>query len=81
MFNHLVAPPRFLRPASERAAAAPANDDGETQTLLAEEALEDTAVLPSELGRSGFDVVPPEEHSNHAHAHSGPSQPQGEIRI
>ncbi|TBU32242.1 hypothetical protein BD311DRAFT_785770 [Dichomitus squalens] len=81
MFNHLVAPPRFLRPASERTGAAPAPDDGETQTLLAEEALEDTAVLPSELGRTGFDVVPPEEHSNHAHTHGVPSQAEGEIRI
>ena len=67
MFNHLVSPPRFLRPASERAAAAPAEDEGETQTLLAEEALDETAALPSELGRSGFDVVPPEEHSGHTH--------------
>ena len=67
LFNHLVTPPRFLRPASERAATAPTEDEGETQALLAEEALEDTAALPSELGRSGFDVVPPEEHATHAH--------------
>ncbi|KAI0708995.1 hypothetical protein C8Q76DRAFT_95876 [Earliella scabrosa] len=67
LFNHLVTPPRFLRPTSERAATAPTEDEGETQALLAEEALEDTAALPSELGRSGFDVVPPEEHATHAH--------------
>ena len=78
LFNHLVAPPRFLRPASERAApAAPTEDEGETQTLLAEEALEDTAVLPSELGRSGFDVVPPEEHAAHPHALGRSSASQG----
>ncbi|KAI0781124.1 hypothetical protein BD413DRAFT_21691 [Trametes elegans] len=73
LFNRLVSPPRFLRP-SENAPAAPAEDEDETQTLLAEEALEDTAVLPSELGRSGFDVLPPEEHANHAHvrAPTGP---------
>ncbi|CDO70723.1 hypothetical protein BN946_scf184798.g38 [Trametes cinnabarina] len=50
--------------------AAPTEDEAETQTLLAEEALEDTSILPSELGRSGFDVVPPEEHAAHAHRHS-----------
>ncbi|RDX48330.1 hypothetical protein OH76DRAFT_1404907 [Lentinus brumalis] len=67
LFNHLVTPPRFLRPASERAAAAPTDDEGETQTLLAEESLDDTAVLPVDLGRGGFDVVPPEEHATHPH--------------
>ena len=67
LFNHLVTPPRFLRSASERAATAPTEDEGETQTLLAEEALDDTTALPSELGRSGFDVVPPEELSAHTH--------------
>ncbi|KAI0361898.1 hypothetical protein OH77DRAFT_1416081 [Trametes cingulata] len=87
LFNHLVTPPRFLRPASGHAPAAPTEDEGETQTLLAEEALEDTAVLPSELGRSGFDVIPPEEHANHAHTHSrAPTNPvlaagDGELRV
>ncbi|KAI9064238.1 hypothetical protein FKP32DRAFT_1570517 [Trametes sanguinea] len=70
LFNRLVRPPRFLRPRSEDVPAAPTEDEGETQTLLAEEALEDTAILPSELGRSGFDVVPPEEHAAHQHKHS-----------
>ncbi|KAI0807203.1 hypothetical protein C8Q74DRAFT_1187396 [Fomes fomentarius] len=70
LFNHLVSPPRFLRLASERAATAPTEDEDETQTLLAEEALDDTAALPSELGRSGFDVVPPEELPAHAHGHT-----------
>ncbi|KAJ2979774.1 hypothetical protein NUW54_g11092 [Trametes sanguinea] len=70
LFNRLVRPPRFLRPRSDDVPAAPTEDEGETQTLLAEEALEDTAILPSELGRSGFDVVPPEEHAAHQHKHS-----------
>ncbi|RPD65942.1 hypothetical protein L226DRAFT_530075 [Lentinus tigrinus ALCF2SS1-7] len=74
LFNHLVAPPRFLRPASERAAAVPTEEEAETQTLLAEEALDDTAALPSELGRSGFDVVPPEEHATHPHGRTTTSQ-------
>ncbi|KAI0374693.1 hypothetical protein BV20DRAFT_986450 [Pilatotrama ljubarskyi] len=87
LFNHLVTPPRFLRPTSGHPPAAPTEDEGETQTLLAEEALEDTAVLPSELGRSGFDVIPPEEHANHAHAHSrAPTNPvlaagDGQVRV
>ena len=76
MFNHLVAPPSFLRPPTE-ANAAPNLDQSETQTLLADEALEDTAVLPSDLGRSGFDVVPPEEHAAHPHALGRSSASQG----
>ncbi|KAI0646875.1 hypothetical protein C8Q79DRAFT_956777 [Trametes meyenii] len=67
LFNRLVSPPRFLR-STEASPATPSDDEAETQTLLAEEALEDTAVLPSDLGRSGFDVVPPEEHAHHAHS-------------
>ncbi|KAH9946273.1 uncharacterized protein BXZ73DRAFT_37074 [Epithele typhae] len=67
LFNHIVAPPRFLRPAWEGVIGT-SDDQAETQTLLAEEALEDTAVLPSDLGRSGFDVVPPQEHPHHAHS-------------
>ncbi|KAH9854018.1 hypothetical protein C2E23DRAFT_914158 [Lenzites betulinus] len=85
LFNHLVTPPRFLRPAAAHASAAPNEDAGETQTLLAEEALEDTAVLPSDLGRSGYDVVPPEEHANHAHTHlrsaSGPAPAADEPEV
>ena len=73
MFNHLVAPPSFLRPPAG-ANAAPNLYQSETQTLLADEALEDTAVLPSDLGRSGFDVVPPQEHETDAHGTRRPSQ-------
>ncbi|PIL23824.1 transporter [Ganoderma sinense ZZ0214-1] len=73
MFNHLVAPPSFLRPPTE-ANTPPNLDQSETQTLLADEALEDTAVLPSDLGLSGFDVVPPQEHETHAHNTRRPSQ-------
>ncbi|KAI0721584.1 hypothetical protein C8T65DRAFT_630476 [Cerioporus squamosus] len=82
LFNHLVTPPRFLRPASERAAAAPTDDEGETQTLLAEESLEDTAVLPVDLGRSGFDVVPPEEHATHPHGRGRTTEgPASEVAV
>ncbi|OJT08881.1 Solute carrier family 35 member F6 [Trametes pubescens] len=86
LFNHLISPPRFLRPASSEPPAAPTEDDAETATLLAEEALEDTALLPSELGRSGFDVVPPEElarsHSrSRAATGSVPAAGEGEDRV
>lgn len=82
----MVNPPRFLRPRSSESPAAPTEDDAETATLLAEEALDDTALLPSELGRSGFDVVPPEElvrsHSrSRAPTGSVPAAGDGEDRV
>ncbi len=65
MFNTLVNPPRFLRPHALTAA----DDSDETRALLAQEALDETAVLPADLGQGGYDVVPP--HS----AHAGAQQP------
>ncbi|KAA1471279.1 hypothetical protein DENSPDRAFT_837241 [Dentipellis sp. KUC8613] len=60
LFNNLVNPPRFIRPAE---IAQPAESDA--APLLydeeAEEALEETAVLPADLGQSGYDVVPAEQ--------------------
>ncbi|TFY51523.1 hypothetical protein EVG20_g10963, partial [Dentipellis fragilis] len=60
LFNNLVNPPRFLLPAE---VAQPAESD--VTPLLydeeAEEALEETAVLPADLGQSGYDVVPAEQ--------------------
>ncbi|KAH9901202.1 hypothetical protein C8Q73DRAFT_234430 [Cubamyces lactineus] len=86
LFNSLVNPPRFLRPRDAHTSAAPTEDEGETRTLLAEESLEDTAILPSELGRSGFDVVPPEEHAHHQHSRGPTTGPvlaagEGEDRV
>lgn len=82
----MVNPPSFLRPRSTESPVAPTEDDAETATLLAEEALDDTALLPSELGRSGFDVVPPEElvrsHSrSRPAAGSVPAAGDGEDRV
>jgi hypothetical protein len=60
LFNNLVNPPKFLRPR----APEPGPLD-ERRALLAHEALDETAVLPADLGQSGYDVVPP--HGNHPH--------------
>ena len=50
-------PPSFLLPsASAHSAAAETTD--EERALLAEQALEETATLPADLGTSGYDVVP-----------------------
>ena len=66
MFNNLVKPPfAFLRPASgpEYAdALAPVDRDEESHALLAEQALDETAALPADLGQSGYDALPPHEH-------------------
>ncbi|KAF8528214.1 hypothetical protein BU17DRAFT_38929 [Hysterangium stoloniferum] len=55
LFNNLVNPPSCLRPAPT---AAPIEEEGR---LLREDALDETAVLPADLGTSGYDVVPPRE--------------------
>ncbi|KAI0340587.1 hypothetical protein BDW22DRAFT_1359983 [Trametopsis cervina] len=57
LFNSLVKPPWFLRPR----AVEPAADSEEARALLAAEALDETAVLPADLGQGGFDVVPPNQ--------------------
>lgn len=69
-FNNLVNPPKFLRPRVPEAADASTD---ETRALLAHEALDETAVLPADLGQSGYDVVPP--HGAHPH---GPAVVQGQ---
>ena len=68
LFNTLVSPPRFLRPR----AASEVDVDDETRALLAHEALDETAVLPADLGQSGYDVVPP--HSAHPHGQQQPAR-------
>ncbi|PSS37422.1 hypothetical protein PHLCEN_2v726 [Hermanssonia centrifuga] len=55
VFNNLIAPPSFIRPRAEGAGG------DETRALLAHEALDETAILPADLGQSGFDVIPPHE--------------------
>jgi len=65
LFNNLVSPPSFIRPST-----SPLEDEGlvagrnledreEERALLSERVLRDTAVLPADLGQSGFDVEPP----------------------
>ena len=57
-------PPSFLLPSgsgghSPRAAnSAAAETADEERGLLTEQALEETAALPADLGTSGYDVVP-----------------------
>ncbi|OBZ75567.1 Solute carrier family 35 member F6 [Grifola frondosa] len=64
LFNNLVSPPRFLRPASDatphvaHALLPEEEEEEETRSLFAEHALDETAALPADLGQSGFDVVP-----------------------
>lgn len=58
LFNGLVDPPKILRPRADGEAASPELGDPEERAHLVEEALEETAVLPADLGQSGFDVVP-----------------------
>ncbi|CAE6414865.1 unnamed protein product [Rhizoctonia solani] len=53
LFNNLIEPPAFIRPTSRE----PVIDD-ERRALLAEQHLNETAVLPADAGQSGFDVVP-----------------------
>jgi len=56
LFNNLISPPCS-------SAAPNTGDADEAQALLADEGLEETAVLPADLGQSGFDVVPAGQHA------------------
>ena len=60
LFNNLVATPSFLRGPPP---AAPAEDtlDEEADRLLSA-SLDETALLPADLGQSGFDVLPEGQH-------------------
>ena len=63
MFNNLVAPPPFVpRPSSAQAPLLGAEEQEEEARALLEEHLDETAVLPADLGQSGYDVVP-DEHA------------------
>ena len=50
-------PPKFLL-----LGAGAGTEEAEERRLIAEDSLEDTAVLPADLGTSGYDVVPPHQH-------------------
>ncbi|KAF8579501.1 hypothetical protein K439DRAFT_1654580 [Ramaria rubella] len=52
LFNNLVNPPACVRPPGPSVAAE------EERALLREGTLEETAVLPADLGTAGYDVVP-----------------------
>jgi len=65
VFNSLVAPPSFLRVPTATSGGVPPSENApllgeeeEDVAAAARRSLEETAILPSDLGRSGFDVVP-----------------------
>ncbi|KAF8559623.1 hypothetical protein OG21DRAFT_1430574 [Imleria badia] len=60
LFNNLVQPPAFLR--STPTFIAPTTGAEEGDALLANSALDESASLPADLGQSGFDVLPADEH-------------------
>ncbi|KJA20221.1 hypothetical protein HYPSUDRAFT_88831 [Hypholoma sublateritium FD-334 SS-4] len=69
LFNDLVAPlPCIPGPREAASAAAEAVDEEQREGLLSaahaheHEALDETAALPADLGRGGYDVVPAGEH-------------------
>jgi len=66
LFNNLINPPKVIRPpaSAEAPAAHPHTPAEEERALLRDEALDETAVLPADLGTSGFDVVPPRQTGN-----------------
>ncbi len=57
LFNNLVQPPQFLRPAT---ALVLIDVEGEATPILSDDPLDETARLPADLGTGGFDVVPTE---------------------
>ncbi|KAI6166970.1 hypothetical protein EDD17DRAFT_1850075 [Pisolithus thermaeus] len=62
LFNNLVQPPAFLLPNPAPIAAAEDADTEEAEDLLASSRLDESAALPVDLGQSGYDVLPPDEH-------------------
>jgi hypothetical protein len=61
LFNNLVSPPPCLpKPVPEEIEEP--GDLGESQLLL-RSSLDETALLPADLGQSGFDVVPEGQHA------------------
>ncbi|KAF8739476.1 hypothetical protein AX14_009458 [Amanita brunnescens Koide BX004] len=63
LFNDLVAiPPCISGPPATHVV-----DDVEENEALIRQSLDETATLPVDLGRSGFDVIPETEHAAHVH--------------
>jgi len=62
MFNDIVAPlPFLLRDDPPTSALSLPESDPESTALLRDDALDETARLPADLGQSGFDVLPNRE--------------------
>jgi hypothetical protein len=61
VFNNLMSPPPCIP--GPTADAFTETDTEEAESLLSSPNLEETAVLPANLGQSGFDVVPEGEHA------------------
>ncbi|KAL4067675.1 hypothetical protein V8B97DRAFT_1941309 [Scleroderma yunnanense] len=62
LFNNLVNPPAFLRSTPISIAAAEDIEAEEADALLASSRLDESAALPVDLGHSGYDVLPSNEH-------------------
>jgi hypothetical protein len=60
LFNNLVQPPSFLCPPPTF--IVPTTRVEEAEALLTSSALDESATLPADLGQSGFDVLPADEH-------------------
>jgi hypothetical protein len=65
VFNNLTKPPKFLVVPDVSLVSAEVTTDAavdfdfdERRALLATHALEETALLPADLGSSGYDVTP-----------------------
>ncbi|KAF8844914.1 hypothetical protein BDN67DRAFT_1065705 [Paxillus ammoniavirescens] len=64
MFNNLVDSPSFLRPSPAPTTMDTTNAEEveEAEALLASSRLDESATLPVDLGQSGYDVLPADEH-------------------
>ncbi|KAF9500363.1 hypothetical protein BDN71DRAFT_1585891 [Pleurotus eryngii] len=62
LFNNLVSPPPCL-PGPRPSSADDARTDAEEEQGLFSSTLDETAALPTDLGQSGFDVVPEGQHA------------------
>jgi hypothetical protein len=68
LFNNLVVPPKLIRPSPIQLSAEDPEQGEEARALLAENALDETAGLPADLGSGGYDVVPSEQTQSGADA-------------
>ncbi|KAI6022710.1 hypothetical protein EDC04DRAFT_2900671 [Pisolithus marmoratus] len=62
LFNSLVKPPAFLLPIPTPITAPEDVDAEEAEDLFASSRLDESAALPVDLGQSGYDVLPSNEH-------------------